>query len=137
MTQNIAWLGKRRKRNPPGGKGGKYGEDALEGEKVYRGEGAVDRERRLRQQRADGLEEIRALDSAVQVQVNLRHESRLVAEVQNGLRRGICKDRVMSSVNQGTISNVQCPKLAPPHCARHTQQYVDRGAPSSARLTDD
>ena len=120
MTQHIAWLGKGRKRNPPGGKGGKYGEDALEGEKVYRGEGAVDRERRLRQQRADGLKEIRALNSAVQVHINLRHESRLVAEVQDGLRRGICKDQVMNSVNQVTISNVQCPKLVPLHWAGHT-----------------
>ncbi len=69
----------------PVSQGGQNGEDAFQGKNVDRGEGPIDWERSLRQQRADGFKKIWALNAAVQVYEHLVHESRLVAEVQNGL----------------------------------------------------
>ena len=52
------------------------------------GERGVDGERRLGQQAAHALEQVGALDAAVQVQVRLVAEARLLTQVQDGLRSG-------------------------------------------------
>ena len=61
------------------------GEEALQRQQVHGAERAVDGEGGLGQQGGDGLEQVVALDPAVQVQVYVADERQLVAEVQHTL----------------------------------------------------
>ena len=68
---------------------GHDGEQAVEREEVHGGERAVDGEGGLGEQPGGCLEQVGALDAAVQVQEHRAHEARLVAEVQQALRTRI------------------------------------------------
>ena len=69
----------------PGGQAREDGEEALQAEQVHGAQRGADGKRGLGQQRRDALEQVAALDAAVQVQVHVADEARLVAEVQDAL----------------------------------------------------
>ena len=80
-----------------GGEGGQDGEEALEGQQVHGAEGGVNGEGSLGQQRSGVLKQIRALYAAVQIQVHVPDEARLVAEIQHALREARTNSKKSSS----------------------------------------
>ena len=71
----------------PRGEAGQDGEQALQRQEVHGAQRRVDGEGGLGQQAGDALEQIPALQAAVQIQVHVTDEAGLVAEVEQALQQ--------------------------------------------------